>query len=249
MVDVWRKQLDFKEQLVSAKSPPIPVLSTQFNPSPPPPIILPFNSSNNEFPWLADQLSKSTKLFSQDISNIVQVFVHNAMDSVEILAAIKEKDFTDEFLDSIGIKSPGVKQKLLMIHKSLRINTNNQSTFSHHSSTEEVASAKELREVKVQLDALKTQLGSVSTDCDSDVVVGNQKMMFKGKQVMDRQSAGKSSIRTNDDRWRAGVDDNLQVLNTMMGNLHVGQESTFNPQMTTKQHEKDKKDLLMNKTN
>jgi hypothetical protein len=91
-------------------------------------------------------------------------------------------------LDSIKIEGPGLQQQLLRIHKELRSNIKGVSSPT----VEEMVSPKEFRDVKRQVAKLSSLL---SSETDSDVVVGsgNQKMISKSKQSLDKQSGNNAS--------------------------------------------------------
>jgi len=164
MVEIWRKQLYVREQK-SALALPAPV-----------------NPLSDGGYYVVQPPSAP---HSSEVSRIVHNFVEHAINSSQdILAGICERKFTDNYLDSIDLKSPGIQQHLLRIHKKLRGDINSAAIY-HTSIEEEVASAKKVRELEYEM---KAQFESDSADCEVVIGVGNQEMKNKTKQVNDRQS-------------------------------------------------------------
>jgi len=249
MIEVWKNGLKYRER-EALPAPPIAATSSkspkellQPLPPPPPPPYLQSASPSSVFPWLADQLTKSTKLSLSNISYIIQILVSVGIDSEDILVNINEERFTDDYLDSIGIKDPGVQQKLLRIHKELRVDS--KVAPAQHAPVEELASAKRLRELELKVDAMR---GSVASEIDSDIAVGggNQKMMVKSKQAMERQSGNQSSLfELNMEIRVAHLESAMQEL-SKHGSL-TEQNIEINPNLV-KAHENAKKALFKKKS-
>jgi len=249
MIDIWKEQLKFKEQ-ESAKAlvaPPIPVISATFYDDfqlPPIPPDTSFQASTSaEFPWLAYELSKFAKLSHVDIVNVIRALVNDGINDKEVMSGISTDKFTDKYLDSIGITKLGEQQHLLRIHKELQ--GDKESDQVHQSSLKDVASAKKVRELESELQKMKTRLGSISSETDSDVVVGNQKLKAKNQQSMDHLSGKTTSQSTIFDMRLAQVESAVQVLSQHVS-LQAEQEIAPNPQVVTK-NEQEKMKLFFNK--
>jgi len=203
-------------------------------PSPPSP------SQPAAFPWLADKLSKTTQMSPTDISNIVLILVRQGIDNEVVLTDIDGRKFTADYLSSIDIKALGVQQHLLRLHEELRKNI--QASPSH-STAEEVASAKELQDLKLKFDKLSKKVGSLSNDTDSDVVVGsgNQKMISLSKQ--SSQQAGHSS--SSDSLLSARLANVESAIQEIAGHvsLQAKQEPVHSPEVAAK-HILNKKNLF-----
>jgi len=223
MVDTWKEQLRNRE-LESCKSLPTistpSTLSKELPPSPPSP------SQPAAFPWLADKLSKTTQMSPTDISKIVQILVREGIDNEVVLTGNDGRNFTSENLSSIDIQaSPS------------------------HSTAEEVASAKDLRDLKLIVENLIEKVGSLSNDTDSEVVVGsgNQKMISLSKQSSQQPGPFSSSELARLANVESAYQEIVSVLLDVMCHLSLQakQELVSSPEMTAK-HKMDKKCLFNN---
>ena len=211
-----------------------PAMKEEISPSPQP--LLQSNTPSS-FPWLADKLTKATQMSPTDISKIVQILVREGIDNEVVLSGIVGKDYIADYLSSIDIKALGVQQHLLRLHEELRKHV---KASPSHSAVEEVATAKELRDMKLKLDALSEQVGSLSSETDSEVVVGgNQKMISKSKQ--STQQAGHSSSESILSRL-ASAELAIQEIACHVS-LQAENEPVSSPEVIAK-HQKDKQNLF-----